>query len=102
MTKVRRWDRHEIKAELGRRGLTLTGVALDAGLYASACRAALHGGSFAGALALSKALEVPVDLLFPDRYLANRGRSAKGNATRIPDGEASQIMPSGTDRSEAA
>ena len=34
------WDRHTILAEIRRRGMTLSGIAEDAGLEGSACR---HG-----------------------------------------------------------
>jgi len=66
---MQKWDRHSIRAELNRRGHTLTGLALDAGLYESACRQALDGRSLAGAQVIAKALGTTVQELWPDRYL---------------------------------
>jgi len=66
---MQKWDRHSIRAELARRGFTLTGLALDNGLYESACRQALDGRSKAGAQVIAKALGMTVQELWPDRYL---------------------------------
>lgn len=66
------WDRHAINAELRRRGMTLTGIARDAGLYASACRQGIIGLSRPGAEAIAEALGIPFRELFPDSY--TRGR----------------------------
>lgn len=74
------WDRPAIVAELHRRGMTLTGIAKDAGLYDSACRQGIIGMSRTGAEAIAKALGVPFNELFPTSYL--RGRHHKGDATR--------------------
>lgn len=74
------WDRPAIIAELHRRGMTLTGIAKDAGLYASACRQGIIGMSRPGAEAIAKALDIPFDDLFPNSYL--RGRHHRQNATR--------------------
>lgn len=78
--KGTRWDRAGIIAELHRRGMTLTGIAKDAGLYDSACRQGIGGGSRAGAEAIAKALNVPFEELFPDSYL--RGRHHKRDTNR--------------------
>ena len=37
-TQEKVWDKHSIKAEVERRGMTLTGIAKDASLSESACR----------------------------------------------------------------
>lgn len=67
-----KWDRHSILAELKRRGTNLTRLALDAGLYESACRQALDGRSLAGAQVIAKTLGVTVEELWPDRYVRRR------------------------------
>lgn len=93
MNKPRFWDRHAIRTAVHRHGLTMTGIALDADLYKSACSQALYGQSYSGALALSRTLNVPVEELFPDRYLhhhrrnrnRNGGADASQNAIRIAD-----------------
>lgn len=59
------WDRHSIKAEIHRRGMSLRGIARDAGLSDSACRLALMGLSRKGADAIATALDIPFDTLFP-------------------------------------
>lgn len=70
--KKGRWDRAAILAEVHRRGMTLTGIAKDAELYASACRQGIGGGSRTGAQAIADALGIPFDELFPDSYLRGR------------------------------
>ncbi|GAA0600312.1 helix-turn-helix domain-containing protein [Paenochrobactrum glaciei] len=74
---TKKWDRHEILAEIRRRGMTLTGIARDAGLYSSACRAGMIGASRPGAEAIATALDVPFRDLFPDSY--TRGRHDEKN-----------------------
>jgi lambda repressor-like predicted transcriptional regulator len=100
MTEVRKWDRHAIKAEVHRRGLTLTGIARDAGLYDCACSQGINGGSLAGAQALAKAIGVPVEELFPDRYVSSR--STHPNRNQILTGSASQNARDRADRARAA
>lgn len=70
------WDRHAINAEIRRRGMTLTGIARDAGLYDSACRQGIIGLSRPGAEAIAAALGLPFRELFPDLY--TRGRHDEG------------------------
>lgn len=72
MTAPKTWTRIAIKEELLRQKKTLTGIALDAGLYASACRAGIIGASRPGAEALAKALGVPFREMFPDNYTLGR------------------------------
>lgn len=62
------WDRHAIKAEVHRRGLTLVGIARAARLEPSACKVALRRRNFAGEKALSEALGLELTVLWPDRY----------------------------------
>ncbi|SFZ85962.1 transcriptional regulator, Nlp family [Devosia enhydra] len=71
MTKTQAvvWDRHAIKAEIGRKGLTQTAIAQAAGLEPSAVRHGLRGGNRKGAEAIAKALGLPFRTLFPDSYL---------------------------------
>lgn len=86
------WDRPAIIAELHRRGLTLTGVAKDAGLYESACRQGIGGQSRAGAQAIADALGVPFEQLFPHMYL--RGRAHAGQPNRNGSSNASRKVAS--------
>ncbi len=69
----RKWDNPAIKAELERRGWTLTRLAQENGLHESACRRALHSSCRAGAMVIAKALEVSLEELFPGRYIRRRG-----------------------------
>lgn len=92
-----KWDRHSIRAELARRGFTLTGLALDNGLYESACRQALDGRSLAGAQVIAAALGLTVQELWPDRYLRRRAQSATA-----PTAPASPKCAARADRGEAA
>lgn len=78
MTKAKEpavWDRHSIKAEVHRRGMTLTGIARDAGLNDADCRKALFGLSRRGADAIAAALDIPFDELFPTGFLQSRSNS---------------------------
>lgn len=59
------WDRHSIKTEIHRKGMSLRGIARDAGLSESACSLALMGLSRKGADAIAAALDIPFDTLFP-------------------------------------
>lgn len=62
------WDKHAIRAEVARRGGTLTGIALGAGLEQSACRTALLRRNLAGEKALADFLGIRPEKLWPDRY----------------------------------
>jgi Ner family transcriptional regulator len=80
MTKpVSGWDRHAINAEVRRRGMTLTGIALDAGLSESACRQGIIGYNRRGAQAIADALGLPFRELFPDSYTRGRHSERKTN-----------------------
>lgn len=71
------WDRHAINAEVRRRGMTLTGIALDAGLSESACRQGIIGYNRRGAEAIANALGIPFRELFPDSYTRGRHNERK-------------------------
>ncbi len=62
------WDKHAIRAEVTRRGGTLTGIALTAGLNEGACRQALTRRHIAGERALARFLGVSPEKLWPERY----------------------------------
>lgn len=68
------WDRHAIRAEIHRRGSTLTNIALDNGLGASSCRVALLTPSPAANRAISDFLGVPLHELWPDWFDASGQR----------------------------
>lgn len=80
MTTTKKWDRATIKAELLRQNKTLTGIARDAGLYDSACRAGIIGASRPGAEALAKALGVDFREMFPDAYTLGRHDGAESSS----------------------
>lgn len=89
------WDRYQIKAEVHRRGWTLTDVALSAGLDSSACRSALIRRHIAGEQALAEFLGVAAKVLWPERYPGRRNskhggpRRANQNAAgRVDSGRA--------------
>lgn len=73
------WDRHAILAEVRRRGMTLTGIAIDAGMYSSACRQGLLGTSRPGAEAIARALGIPFRELFPTAYTRGRHDETRAN-----------------------
>ncbi|RLQ88881.1 helix-turn-helix domain-containing protein [Notoacmeibacter ruber] len=75
------WNRHSIKTEVHRRGMSLSGIARDAGLAESACRLALMGMNRKGADAIAEALEIPFDTLFPkDMFVRSRSSHSKPNS----------------------
>ena len=64
----RKWDRFAIKAEIHRRGKTLTELALEGGADPSACRVALIRPRPKGEQIISEFLGIPRHILWPDRY----------------------------------
>lgn len=82
------WDRHRILMEVHRRGMTLTGIAKDAGLYASACRQGIGGQSRTGAEAIATALGIEFDVLFPNSYMRSRHHRADTNRNGSCNGSA--------------
>lgn len=95
MTTTKKWDRNAIKQELLRQNKTLTGIARDAGLYDSACRAGMIGASRPGAEAIAAALGVPFRELFPDSYTL--GRHDSGDTTSKAKPKASQKRDASVD-----
>lgn len=94
---TRVWDTHEIKAELARRGWTLTGLAIEHGLPENACRRALSASCRAGAEVIAETLGVTLQELFPGRYIRRR----RDTATTKPL-KASQKRGHAADAGEAA
>ena len=64
----------DIKAEIEKRGLTLTQLSLQAGLNARAVSQALRHPYKSGEIAISELFNVPVHLLFPTRWDMNQNR----------------------------
>ncbi|MEP3428657.1 MAG: helix-turn-helix domain-containing protein [Roseibium sp.] len=62
------WDKHAIKAELHRRGMTLTALATREGINPKSFRGVWARTHRKAEAALAKFLSVPVEDLFPDRY----------------------------------
>lgn len=81
------WDKHEIKAEIHRRGYTLQRIAEEAEIEVSACWVALNRHHRAGELAIAKFLGRRLSILWPDRYPPSASRVASNDAG---DGGASQ------------
>lgn len=100
MTTTKKWDRQAIKAELLRQNKTLTGIARDAGLYGSACRAGMIGASRRGAEAIAEALGVPFREMFPDSYTL--GRHDSGETSRKNEERSSQKRVVAADNNRSA
>lgn len=66
----RRRDMHpeDIKAEVRKSGVTLTALALKAGLSESACRNALRKKSGRADEAIAAQIKKPLDAIWPSRY----------------------------------
>lgn len=64
----KKWDWHDIKAALHKRGMTLTRLAELNGLDRTTCRVVGSRVNRKGEAAISAFLDVPVEDLFPDRY----------------------------------
>jgi Ner family transcriptional regulator len=80
----RRWHPEDIKAEVRKTGTTLTRLALESGLDASACRVALVRPYPRAEQAISELLGVSLHLLWPARYEASgRRRSHHVRETSI-------------------
>ncbi|WP_027143183.1 helix-turn-helix domain-containing protein [Mesorhizobium sp. WSM3626] len=82
------WDRHAINAEIRRRGMTLTGIALSADLYPSCCRQGIIGLSRPGAEAIAAALDIPFRTLFPTLYTRGRHDEVDTTSTASRSGSA--------------
>ena len=81
-----KWDRHAIKAEIHRRGMTLTRLAQQAGVESSACRAALIRPNIRGERIISDFLGIPRHILWPDRYRQDSGTSRRRRQRRGASG----------------
>ncbi len=70
MTMTSTWDKHQIKAEIGRKGQTLSGLGALYGLTASCMRTTLARKTpiTAADQAISQFLKIPLHVLWPDRY----------------------------------
>lgn len=66
--QVEGWHREDIKAAVRKKGRSLTQLAQDAGLYASACRLAMTQPQFEGEQAIARFIGVPAHKLWPERY----------------------------------
>ncbi len=62
------WDKHEIKAAIARKGLSLTALARSYGIPAQTVRNALEKPSKSGELVIAQFLEKPLHVLFPERW----------------------------------
>lgn len=94
------WDRHSIKAEVERRGMSLSGIARDAGLNPNACSLALMGLNRKGANAVAAALGIPFDTLFP-AGMFSRSRSSHAKPSKKVKSESHEKRGAGA-RTEGA
>ena len=65
------WDKHDIIAEVRRRGTTLRQLALKYDLPAHACQHAVHWPYFEGEQVIAAFIDVPAPELWPERYNAD-------------------------------
>jgi Ner family transcriptional regulator len=82
---LRNWDKHSIKAEIHRRGATLTQLAVDHGLGSCSCRVGLIHPMPAANRVIAAFLGVPLHELWPTWYdtAGNRLRAKrKSNSIR--------------------
>lgn len=68
------WDRYSIKAEIERRGKSVTQLAKDYGLSDRTVRNALYHPSKKGELVIANFLEKPLYVLFPERWTKENQR----------------------------
>lgn len=68
MNKAPKWDRHSIKAELHRRGMTMKALAVMEGITPGQFAHVWKRPVRRAENALAKFLGVPAKELFPDRY----------------------------------
>ncbi|SDQ18090.1 helix-turn-helix domain-containing protein [Pseudovibrio sp. Tun.PSC04-5.I4] len=64
-----KWDKHSIKAELHRKGWTLTEIAAREGMHRTTLTKALETGTGRGAELISRYLSIPLEELWPNRRL---------------------------------
>lgn len=92
-------DRHDILALIRRRGMTLSGIAQDAGLEGSACRHGIARRNRNGAIAIAEALGIPFDRLFPGYHA--RGHNSDANLSLKNQDSSRQKRPSNVDERAA-
>lgn len=68
------WDQHSIKAELHRRGMTLTALAESVGMTQNSFSHVWKRTHRRAEAAIAEFLKVPVEQLFPDRYPITKAR----------------------------
>lgn len=90
------WDRHTIKAAIGRAGLTMAAIASKAGIEPWQVRHGLRGNNRTGAEAIAEALGLPFRILFHDSYL--NGTADKGQPIQKRHAGASQNSHVAADR----
>lgn len=69
-----KWDRYSIKAEIERRGKTLTQLAKDYEVSDRTVRNALYSPSKKGEIIIAEFLNKPLHILFPERWTVNGKR----------------------------
>jgi len=95
----KKWDWHSIKAELHRRGMTLTRLAVMNGLDPSACRVVASRTHRKAEAAIATFLDVQPVELWPDRYPA---RTTRILSSKYDDAAASQKSTVGAGMGRAA
>ncbi len=78
-----RWDKHDIKAAIYRRGTTLSKLATDHGLSASACSLTFLRPCPRADRVISAFIGVPLHELWPCRYDAEGNRLRTRHSTSI-------------------
>jgi Ner family transcriptional regulator len=95
------WDRHTIKAAIGRAGLTMAAIAAKAEIEPWQVRHGLRGNNRTGAEAIAQALNLPFRTLFPDSYLNGSAgevqpiQKARGRASQNARATADQRVRAG-------
>lgn len=95
------FDAEDIKAEIKRRGHSLTSLAIEAGLTSQACRQGLIGNSRKGAEAIAAFLGFEFRELFPTQYSRGRHNETKPSRTRHLNGSAKARAVADTERRSA-
>lgn len=80
-SKPKVWHPEDIKAEVRKKGTTLSRLATDHGRHESLCRAALLRSSPVGERLIADFLNVPPEQLWPTRY-AETGERRAGRHVR--------------------
>lgn len=68
------WDKHSIKAAIARKGKSLSDLARSVDMPETTLRSALDKPCLSGEIAISKFLEIPLHILFPNRWDKNGKR----------------------------